>query len=87
MSRDYEVDLGVRCERHVGEVFPPRCQDCDLATLEAPNAPVQRHLDRNPPPDILATARASHAVRRSFENAITVHAFDADTLDIPEATL
>jgi hypothetical protein len=25
------VDGGQRCEQHVGEVFPPRCVDCDLA--------------------------------------------------------
>ena len=24
-----DVDFGQRCERHVGEVFPPRCVDCD----------------------------------------------------------
>jgi len=23
-----EIDSGVRCDRHVGEVFPPRCSDC-----------------------------------------------------------
>ena len=23
-----EIDSGVRCERHVGEVFPVRCDDC-----------------------------------------------------------
>jgi hypothetical protein len=22
------LDMGVRCEAHVGEVFPPRCGDC-----------------------------------------------------------
>lgn len=26
-----ELDHGVRCERHVGEVFPPRCSDCNAA--------------------------------------------------------
>ena len=26
-----EVDYGERCERHVGEVYPPRCSDCDRA--------------------------------------------------------
>lgn len=28
-----ELDYGVRCEEHTGEVFPPRCRDCD-ATAE-----------------------------------------------------
>lgn len=23
------VDPGPRCDRHVGEVFPPRCVDCE----------------------------------------------------------
>jgi hypothetical protein len=23
-----ELDLGHRCESHVGEAFPPRCDDC-----------------------------------------------------------
>jgi hypothetical protein len=22
------IDNGERCERHIGEVFPPRCSDC-----------------------------------------------------------
>jgi len=26
-----EVDLGIRCDQHVGEVFPPRCAACDAA--------------------------------------------------------
>ena len=25
--------MGIRCDKHVGEVFPPRCFDCDLAVL------------------------------------------------------
>ena len=28
-------DLGALCDRHVGQVFPPRCDACDLATLDA----------------------------------------------------
>ena len=28
-----EIDLGARCSDHVGEVFPPRCSDCDQATV------------------------------------------------------
>ena len=27
-------DLGVRCDRHVGEVFPPRCVTCEQLTSE-----------------------------------------------------
>lgn len=23
------MDIGARCEVHVGEVFPPRCADCE----------------------------------------------------------
>lgn len=22
------IDVGARCDRHVGEVFPPRCAEC-----------------------------------------------------------
>lgn len=29
-----EIDHGVRCERHVGEVFRVRCEDCDQAAAE-----------------------------------------------------
>lgn len=29
------IDIGARCERHVGEVFPPRCSDCSDAAAEA----------------------------------------------------
>lgn len=28
------VDLGIRCDRHVGEVFAPRCDACDTAAAE-----------------------------------------------------
>lgn len=24
-----ELDIGARCDRHVGEVFRPRCNDCE----------------------------------------------------------
>ncbi len=26
-----EIDLGVRCDSHVGEAFPPRCAACTAA--------------------------------------------------------
>ena len=26
---DHEIDCGERCDRHVGEVFPVRCIDCN----------------------------------------------------------
>ncbi len=42
---DPEIDLGERCAQHLGEVFPPRCRDCDLATLEATNALVSGRLN------------------------------------------
>ncbi len=32
-----DTDLGIRCDRHVGEAFPPRCADCDAATAEHAN--------------------------------------------------
>jgi hypothetical protein len=28
---DNEMDHGERCPRHTGEVFLPRCADCDAA--------------------------------------------------------
>ena len=28
------IDLGARCDRHVGEVFAPRCDACNAATAE-----------------------------------------------------
>jgi len=34
-----EVDLGGRCDRHVGEVFPPRCGDCDALHHERATVP------------------------------------------------
>ena len=30
------VDPGERCDRHVGEVFPPRCSDCLTITADSP---------------------------------------------------
>ena len=27
-----KLDQGSRCESHVGEVYPPRCSECDSAT-------------------------------------------------------
>lgn len=29
------VDVGVRCDAHVGEVFPPRCAACEQERAEA----------------------------------------------------
>jgi hypothetical protein len=29
-----ELDHGIRCDDHIGEVFPPRCADCDALTLQ-----------------------------------------------------
>ena len=37
------MDLGVRCDRHVGEVFPPRCSECDA---------LQRPTVREPEPEL-----------------------------------
>jgi hypothetical protein len=31
---DREIDHGARCDNHVGEVFPPRCAECDAAAAE-----------------------------------------------------
>ena len=30
-----EIDQGARCDRHVGEVFAPRCADCERANRDA----------------------------------------------------
>jgi hypothetical protein len=30
-----ETDHGTRCDAHVGEVFPPRCEACTTAQMEA----------------------------------------------------
>lgn len=29
------IDTGERCEAHVGEVFPPRCNDCETERATA----------------------------------------------------
>jgi|GEM_PF-6997077 len=29
-----DLDHGIRCDRHIGEVFPPRCTACDTLTAE-----------------------------------------------------
>jgi len=50
-----ERDDGIRCDRHVGEVFPPRCDDC----LEAASAAIRDRLEQR-------ALRASE-VRRSIE--------------------
>jgi len=31
---NHEVDHGVRCDDHVGEVFPPRCGTCQALAEE-----------------------------------------------------
>ena len=38
-----ELDHGVRCDKHVGEVFPPRCADCtrEAAEADAMSAPTR----------------------------------------------
>jgi hypothetical protein len=38
-----DLDYGVRCERHVGEVFPPRCADCacEAVAADEKTAPVR----------------------------------------------
>jgi hypothetical protein len=30
----HEPDHGARCDKHVGEVFPPRCNDCVTAQAD-----------------------------------------------------
>jgi hypothetical protein len=45
MTRDYEVDLGLRCDRHVGEVFPPRCSACDVEAVKAAADESARRLE------------------------------------------
>ena len=37
-------DLGARCDRHVGEVFAPRCDACNLASAEHINELRSRRL-------------------------------------------
>lgn len=34
----YELDLGIRCDNHIGETFPPRCEACDALTQADPIA-------------------------------------------------
>lgn len=45
------VDLGARCDRHVGEVFPPRCDECTAANAdldaERTRERHERALERN----------------------------------------
>lgn len=38
------TDLGIRCETHVGEAFPPRCPDCDQLTIAAASQHVANRL-------------------------------------------
>ncbi len=33
-----ELDHGMRCDRHIGEVFPPRCSDCSREAAERDEA-------------------------------------------------
>jgi hypothetical protein len=39
-----EVDLGIRCATHIGEVFGVRCAACDAATLDATENRLARRL-------------------------------------------
>ncbi|RFA12644.1 hypothetical protein B7R21_09870 [Subtercola boreus] len=32
------IDIGARCEAHVGEVYPPRCAECAAAASVSPLA-------------------------------------------------
>jgi len=36
------TDIGVRCEEHVGEVFPPRCSRCEAMQLQAERSRAER---------------------------------------------
>lgn len=36
------IDPGARCDAHVGEVFPPRCRDCEAEAASSPPAPAPR---------------------------------------------
>lgn len=38
MTNFLELDHGIRCDRHVGEVFPPKCGDCLREALDADEA-------------------------------------------------
>ena len=35
---EHEIDTGIRCGEHVGEVFPPRCAECDALRREDDDA-------------------------------------------------
>jgi hypothetical protein len=37
-----ELDHGTRCDKHIGEAFPPRCATCDQAQLEAATETLHR---------------------------------------------
>jgi hypothetical protein len=45
MTTGFHIDTGARCDRHVGEVFPPRCADCDALQDEE-----GMHSPRTPEP-------------------------------------
>ena len=55
-----EVDHGVRCDRHVGEVFRVRCADCDEAAAEYA-AEVAASLAAGPERESRQAARAIEA--------------------------
>ena len=40
----HRPDLGNRCSSHVGEAFPPRCSDCDIATVNLSENRMARRL-------------------------------------------
>jgi hypothetical protein len=39
-----ELDHGIRCDRHIGEAFPPRCSDCDVLTVQQASDQVSTRL-------------------------------------------
>lgn len=45
-----DIDFGVRCDDHVGEVFPPRCDEC-AALNEAEHGSDERGLHTLQTPD------------------------------------
>lgn len=43
-----ELDVGIRCDSHVGEVFQPRCSACDQEMNAARTAPRIGECPRHP---------------------------------------
>lgn len=41
-----QLDLGARCDAHVGEVFSPRCPRCDQANRELEQQNLQERHER-----------------------------------------